>query len=131
MIDRKLLAAAAAGFTLATGAAFVLHAAGAATPKGYVVAEIEVQDLPTFQSYAAQTPPIIAQHGGRYLARAGRTIALEGAPPATRTVILEFPSAQAAREYFQSPEYQSIAALRHKAATTRSYIVEGVAPETR
>lgn len=129
MPDRKTVLAALAGFSLAAAGAAGLHAATAPTPKGYLLAEIDVTDAAAFQNYASQTPPIIARHGGRYLARGGRTIPLEGGKPAGRVVLLEFPSADAARDFVGSPEYQKIAAIRHQAASSRVFVVEGVAPQ--
>lgn len=97
-------------------------------PKGYVFAEMDVQDAEAFKAYAAQTPPILAKYGGIYLVRGGKTVTLEGAPPASRVVVIEFPSVAAARGFEESPEYTQIVSIRHKAATSRSFIAEGVAP---
>jgi uncharacterized protein (DUF1330 family) len=126
MIDRKTFAAALCGFSFAAGGAVALHAATTPAPKAYVVGEIEVKDLETYKTYAAQTPAIIAKHGGAYLARGGQTVPLEGSTPASRVVVIEFPSLAAARTFEDSPEYRAIAPTRQRAATSRLFIVEGV-----
>jgi len=41
-------------------------------------------------------------------------------------VMLEFPSAEQAKAFSASPEYAPVAAIRHKAAVSRSFMVEGV-----
>jgi uncharacterized protein (DUF1330 family) len=42
-----------------------------------------------------------------------------------RTVVLEFPSYQAARDCYRSPEYQAAAALRKGKAEVDLIIIEG------
>jgi uncharacterized protein (DUF1330 family) len=50
---------------------------------------------------------------------------LEGEPPAGRTVIIEFPTREAAVAFFHGPEYTAIRALRAGAASARMYVVDG------
>ena len=65
--------------------------------------------------YKALAPPAIAAHGGRYLARGGRTEVLEGTWSPKRAVILEFPSLEKAREWWASAEYAEGKALSRPA----------------
>ena len=51
---------------------------------------------------------------------------LEGAYDGPRVVILEFPSAARAREFWASPEYAAVKALREGAAAMTAVILEGV-----
>jgi len=131
MFDRKTLAAALGGFTVAAAGAFVLHAANAPVAKGYVIGEIDVQDAEGYKTYAAQTPPILAKYHGVYLVRGGATTPLEGAPPRSRVVVVEFPSVAEAKAFEDSAEYRAAAAIRHKAATSRLFIAEGLAGAAR
>lgn len=94
----------------------------------YIVAEIRITDPERYRSYVAAVTPLVAKHGGTYLARGGETTPVEGRPPDGRIVILAFPDLTAARAFLAAPEYQPVVALRHQAATSRVYIVEGVAP---
>jgi uncharacterized protein (DUF1330 family) len=72
-------------------------------------------------------PPSLARHGGRFLVRGGRTEALEGAP-AKRIVLLEFESVEAAKRWYDSPDYSEAIPLRKKSAKARLFIVEGAPP---
>jgi len=90
----------------------------------YVIVEVSVLDATAFERYKELAPPSIAAHGGRYLARGGRTDTLEGDPP-QRLVILEFPTLERARQWWASPEYAPARALREKAARIRMVAVEG------
>jgi len=90
----------------------------------YVVNEIRVKDLATFQTYAAQVPPTLAPFGGRYVVRSGATEAIEGEAPG-RIVILEFPDRAAALAWRASPAYQAILPIRDATSTSRVYVVDG------
>jgi uncharacterized protein (DUF1330 family) len=92
----------------------------------YVVVDIEIQDPTVYEKYKALAPPAIAAHGGRYLARGGRTVVLEGTWSPQRAVILEFPSLEKARAWWASAEYAEGKALRQSCATTNMIVVEGI-----
>ena len=94
----------------------------------YVIANIDVTDPVGFERYRAAVPPVIAAHGGRYLVRGGELHALEGALPLKRLVILEFPSLEAARRFYASPEYQPLLALRLASTRSELVMVEGYVP---
>jgi uncharacterized protein (DUF1330 family) len=91
----------------------------------YLIAEIDVTDAVAYEPYKKAASESIARHGGKYIARGGKTVSLEGAAP-KRLVILEFPSLDAAKRFHESADYQAAIALRKKAsASSRLYIVEG------
>ena len=92
----------------------------------YVVIDVEVIDPETYERYKPLAPPVIAAYGGRYLARGGRTDVLEGDWAPTRAVILEFPSLERARAWWESPEYAAAKALRQSSTRTRMVVVEGL-----
>lgn len=115
-------------FGLALAAATAHSQTPPPSPKAYVIAEITVTDPEAYKAYVAKASIAAAKYGGTYLARGGQTVPAEGAPPAARVVIMEFPSLAAARTFQFSPEEQEALALRRRAATGRQFIVEGVAP---
>lgn len=92
----------------------------------YVVVEITMNDAETYERYKQLAPPSIAAYGGRYLVRGGKTEILEGKWNPPRFVILEFPTAQQARAWWESQEYAPAKALRQKCAGTEMILVEGV-----
>lgn len=94
----------------------------------YVIVEIEVLDPVVYEEYKALAPASIAAHGGRYIARGGRTELLEGDVAPRRVVILEFESVERAKAWLVSAEYREARALRHRAARTRMIVIEGLAP---
>ena len=44
----------------------------------YMVARINVTDMEQYKKYIAVTPDIIESFGGRFIARGGETVTLEG-----------------------------------------------------
>lgn len=93
---------------------------------GYYIVEIDVHDPVAYERYKELASAAIAAHGGEYLVRGGEWEALEGDSPKSRVVVLRFDSVEAARTWFNSPEYAEAHAIRSQAATSRSYIIEGV-----
>ena len=93
--------------------------------KAYVVVEIDIHDPQLYERYKQLAPAGIAAHGGRYLVRGAKTTTLEGDWDPKRFVILEFPSADAARAWWDGPEYAEAKRLRQSCATTQMLLVEG------
>ncbi len=93
--------------------------------KGYMVVHLDVTDPQQFEAYREKVPATIAQYGGTYLVRGGAMKTMEGGELPPRTVILEFPSVEQAKTWYNSPEYQEIIGLRLGASTGHAQIVEG------
>ena len=96
------------------------------TPKGYIVGEIDVHDPAGFADYRNAVTPLLEHFGGRYIARGGTVIGMEGDAPRGRIVMIEFPSAAMAEAFLRSPEYAPIGAIRHRTSASRLFVVEGV-----
>ena len=92
----------------------------------YVAVQIDVRDATTYERYKELAPPSIAAYGGRYLVRGGATTTLEGDWSPARFVILEFPSVEQARRWWDSREYAEAKALRQASASTQMLLVEGL-----
>jgi uncharacterized protein (DUF1330 family) len=91
----------------------------------YVIVDIEVHDPVRYARYREMATPTVAAFGGRYLVRGGKVSILEGAWPTSRFVVLEFPTAEQARAWWDSDLYRPAKALRHETATTKMILVEG------
>jgi uncharacterized protein (DUF1330 family) len=94
------------------------------TPLGYLVADITVTDPVRYRDYMVAAGASVAAYGGQYIVRGGTTETVEGEPP-TRAVLIEFPSFQAAHDWYHSADYQAAAAIRRECATARMFLVEG------
>ena len=91
----------------------------------YLIAQVRVTDQEPFDKYRAEVPATLALYGGRYVIRGGQVHPLEGEWTVPRLVVIEFDSVEAARRWYDSPEYQRILPLRLAGAKTTAAIVEG------
>lgn len=94
----------------------------------YVIVEIETRDTELMARYREAAKPSVEARGGRYIARGGATVTLEGAWEPERIVILEFPDMASAVTWWECEEYAEAKAMRQRAGETRMLVVEGVAP---
>jgi uncharacterized protein (DUF1330 family) len=91
--------------------------------------EDAVTDPEAMQIYSAMNRQsagaFVEQYGIKPLAVYGATEAFEGEAP-DGIVLLEFPSTQDARAWYDSPEYQAAVALRKQGAQYRALLIEGL-----
>ena len=92
----------------------------------YVIVDIDITDPEQYERYKALAPATVAAYGGRYVARGGATLSLEGDWQSKRLVILEFDSLERAQAWHDSPDYRAARTLRQSATRSRMIAVEGV-----
>lgn len=117
-----------AGATLGAAAMQGLHAQ--AKPPAFVIAEIDVTNQDGFvKEFAPLAVKALGENGPGYkaIARGGKTVAIEGAPPKTRIVINHFDSLDAAMAAYNSAAYKKAREVGNKYGTFRIYATEGVA----
>jgi uncharacterized protein (DUF1330 family) len=100
-------------------------AAQDAPKKAYIVVQIDISNPEQYGEYMKVTPGLIAKFGGRFIARGGRSVTLEGPPARSRVVLVEFPSFERAQEFYNSSEYEAARKMRAGAATAQFVLVEG------
>jgi uncharacterized protein (DUF1330 family) len=79
----------------------------------YRLARGRVDDPEQYARYANRRPGILERYGNRVPARGGAHDVLEGSPEFTRWVVIAFPSLDAARDRFNSADYEATARCRH------------------
>jgi uncharacterized protein (DUF1330 family) len=117
---------AAAGIAIGAAAVQTLHAQ--AKPPGYIIAEIDVSNP---DAYAKEFLPLASKAlgagGVKFLARGGKTMAIDGELPKGRVVIGQYESVEKAYATYTSPEYREARKIGDKYAKFRIYALEGVA----
>ena len=93
----------------------------------FIISQVEARDAQALAAYRRLAERSIASFDGRYLVRGGKQSVLEG-DWTGQTVIVEFPSLERARAWYDSPDYASARALAPKALTRNLLLIEGVAP---
>ena len=91
----------------------------------YWIARVDVSDSETYGKYAEIASRAIAEHGGRFLARGGRSVELEG-PCRKRNVIVEFPTVEDAEQCYRSGTYTEALKFAKRSSERELVIVEGV-----
>jgi uncharacterized protein (DUF1330 family) len=92
----------------------------------YVIVNVTVRDPARYEEYKRLATPTVSAYGGRYVARGGPVEVREGDWSPSRLVVLEFPSVERARAWWDSPEYAPAKAVRQSCADTQLVIAEGV-----
>ena len=92
----------------------------------YIVVNVEVHEAERYEDYRKSVLPTLGKYGGRFLVRGGKVEVLEGAWTPKRFVIVEFPSMDIAREWWQSEAYAKPKALRQATSHTEMVLVEGI-----
>ena len=93
----------------------------------YLVLNIDVTNPERYAEYVKVAGATVEQYGGRYLVRGGKAETLEGSLAPKRFVVLEFPSLERAKAWWNSAEYRQPKAIRQSTSTSDVILVEGVA----
>jgi uncharacterized protein (DUF1330 family) len=115
-----------AGAALGAGAIQGLHAQ--AKPPAYVIAQIDVTNQDGFvKEFAPLAVKALGANdpGYKALARGGKSVSIEGDPPASRIVINVFTDMDHAVAAYASPDYKAARKIGDKYAKFRIFAVEG------
>ena len=92
----------------------------------YAIGALTVHDTGWQQEYGAAMPALIQKHGGKVLAKApAHTLEGEGRLPGT-VVMIEFPTADEARAWYDDPAHERLKALRNSGADFDLLLVDGL-----
>ena len=93
-------------------------------PKGYLVANIRVQDNEKFSAFSGMAGPIIKAYGGKILAKGPNAERHEGELTGN-VMMIEFDSLSAAKKFYLSDEYQAAKAIRDSCSEADLMLIEG------
>lgn len=91
----------------------------------YLIVDITVHDPEMYREYVSKAPPFIEKYDGIYRVRGGEVEIQEGTWSPQRMVVVEFPTREKAKAFLNDPGYQTVATLRHQAATTNMVLADG------
>ena len=93
-------------------------------PKGYLVANIRVEDQEKFSAFVGMAGPVIKAHGGKVLARGSNAERHEGDVTGI-VMMIEFDSLEVARRFYFSDDYQAAKAVRDACSQADLMLIEG------
>jgi uncharacterized protein (DUF1330 family) len=91
----------------------------------YLIVDIDIFDPTGFGEYRKAVVPLVEKYGGKYIAVSEHVETLEGDWSPKRIVMIKFPSASRAREWFGCEEYREPCEIRKRTANTKMILVEG------
>lgn len=91
----------------------------------YMFVRCRIHDGKAFGAYAKRAGELVSQFGGQYVVRGGVNEMLEGDLGEGAFVISKWPSVQAARTFWDSPEYQEAKFLREGVCDADVMLIEG------
>ena len=91
----------------------------------YIVAHVDVEDWGAYAEYMRHTPRVIQRFGGRFVARGGEMVTLEGPEETLRIVLIEFPSLEDAKAFYNSDEYKQTKKLREGGGSAKFVAIDG------
>ena len=92
--------------------------------KGYWIAHLDVDDAEIYEDYKRANLAPFTRFGARFLVRGGEQEQREG-QTRRRTVVIEFPSYEAALACYESEDYQAAKSIRDPVSTGDLVIVKG------
>ena len=94
----------------------------------YFIPHNTVNDPDGYRQYEKGFFPILKPYGARFVTYDDSVTVLEGERAEGRTIIIEFPSEEVLMQWWNSPEYNELAKLRHASVTTHSVSVVHALP---
>jgi uncharacterized protein (DUF1330 family) len=95
-------------------------------PHAYFIAAETINDAGRYGEYRSQLTGTVDRFRGQVISQGGNFSLLEGDWLQRQVIIIEFPSRQAAEEWYRSPEYQAIIPLQRGSAAGSLAIVDGI-----
>jgi uncharacterized protein (DUF1330 family) len=92
----------------------------------YFIARVNITDREQYRRYLQVVPGIIRKHHGTVRVRTEESLTLEGPGENRRIIVIEFPSVEDAKRFYQSGEYQEAVQIRKNAAVGEIIVVEAV-----
>ena len=95
-------------------------------PAYYLVDVREIKDAAKMEEYKARVTPVVEKFGGRYVVIGGPCEVVEGTYQPVFTVMIQFPSLDEARRWYNSEDYRELKKLRLAATVSNAVIMAGV-----
>jgi uncharacterized protein (DUF1330 family) len=93
----------------------------------YAIGRLDMRNPSWVQEYGPKTAALVAKYGGKYLVRSQTVERLEGTGKLPSVVVvLEFPSMEQARAWYNDPDYAPLIKLRQTGSDLDFVLVEGV-----
>jgi uncharacterized protein (DUF1330 family) len=90
----------------------------------YILSRLTIHDRVEYEKYESQFDGVFSKFDGKLLSVDEEPLVLAGEWEATRSVVVEFPSKEAAFAWMQSADYQAISKHRNAGSSLSSILVK-------
>ena len=91
----------------------------------YIIIEVSIHNPTEYEDYKKLTSPSLKPFDGKFIVRGGKAETLEGDWNPERIVVLEFPTIEKAKAWWNSEGYAPAKALRLRTSKTKMIVVPG------
>lgn len=91
----------------------------------YIIVEVSIDNPVEYEDYKKLTPLSLKPFDGKFIVRGGQAETLEGDWNPERIVVLEFPTVEKAKAWWNSDQYAPAKALRQRTSHTKMIVVPG------
>jgi uncharacterized protein (DUF1330 family) len=91
----------------------------------YIIVEVAIHNPAEYEDYKKLTPASLIPFDGKFIVRGGKSETLEGDWNPERIVVVEFPTLEKAKAWWNSESYAPAKALRQRTAHTKMIVVPG------
>ena len=91
----------------------------------YIIIEVSIHNPTEYEDYKKLTSPSLKPFDGKFIVRGGKAETLEGDWNPERIVVLEFPTIEKAKAWWNSEGYAPAKALRQRTSKTKMIVVPG------
>ncbi len=92
----------------------------------YFIARVNIWNREKYKEYLRLVTAIIQKYEGKTVVRTEQPVTMEGKEENRRIIILEFPSVEKAKEFYNSSEYSVAKSIRKEASEGEVIIVETI-----
>lgn len=92
----------------------------------YAIVDLDIFDIADYLEYQRRLRPLLEAAGGRYLVRGGEFEVIEGEYRPQRIILVEFPSMEALRDFYESDAYRDLEKQRKACSRAIMVAVRGV-----
>lgn len=94
-------------------------------PAYFLVDILAIKDAQKMESYRARVAKVVERFQGRYIVIGGPFEVVEGSYQPTFPVVIEFPSMEQARRWYDSEDYRELKELRLAASVSNAFFMDG------
>lgn len=92
----------------------------------YLICDVDVKNRDALMEYLRLSEHTLAPFGGKFHAQAGKLEVIEGDWNPKVIIIAEFPTMEAAKEWYQSTDYAPALKVKPQAMNRNMILMEGV-----